>query len=399
MGFYDFLRFGGHFGLRALSLAIFSIPLLGMTLSGDGANAQSRFQSPTPSPSQSAAQPPAQPTVMTEADKKAATDILFRAVSNNDLATVQATIAAGANIEATNQWGIQPVELAVDKGYFEIAHFLLSVRNVRRQSEDKTQLASRQQASVFPAQPEPSLAPPPPAPGTPLAAKQVPVIKAPLTPKPDETITARTLKGPNPFDPATTPPGASLPIVSGSAAASSIARPRLTGPRAVASPAKPYVNQPRQPVSPTVKPAANQPRQSVPPAAKPAANQPAIEPITQLAAKPISQAPAPREELAEDPEKMDLADRFFTNIIEALEGKKPETKAAPQTAMVTQPKFVPVPNSRPKALPANHLKGTVLALGTSSGLGVAPGKNSSCVLNNQVSLCIETLQWPPEVAG
>ena len=58
-----------------------------------------------------------------------ATDKLFTAVHANDFSAVQASIAAGADVDARNSWGVTPADLAVDKGYFRIAHYLVSVRN------------------------------------------------------------------------------------------------------------------------------------------------------------------------------------------------------------------------------------------------------------------------------
>ncbi len=78
-----------------------------------------------------------------------ANQILFEAVHQNDLGAVQSSIAAGAEITAVNDWGLTPVDLAVDKGYFEIAHFLLSLRNFREAARQRT-----------PAAPQPRPAPP-----------------------------------------------------------------------------------------------------------------------------------------------------------------------------------------------------------------------------------------------
>src|SRR4051812_14873181 len=59
-----------------------------------------------------------------------ATRRLFAAVDKNDLPETQSSIALGADVFARNQRGQTPAELAVDHGHFEIAHYLLSVRNV-----------------------------------------------------------------------------------------------------------------------------------------------------------------------------------------------------------------------------------------------------------------------------
>lgn len=57
-----------------------------------------------------------------------ATADLFKAVEVNDMPGVKAAIAAGADINAKNAAGKTPADLAVDRGHFIIAHFLLSQR-------------------------------------------------------------------------------------------------------------------------------------------------------------------------------------------------------------------------------------------------------------------------------
>lgn len=64
-------------------------------------------------------------------DPSTMTSALFEAVERNDLSAVRATVADGARIEARNPFGMRPVDLAIDKGYYEIAHYLLSLHNVR----------------------------------------------------------------------------------------------------------------------------------------------------------------------------------------------------------------------------------------------------------------------------
>lgn len=70
--------------------------------------------------------PQAQAQVITE-DR--ATQALFLAVDRNDLPGVQAAIDGGADIEAKDFNGMQAVDLAIERGYFDIAHYLISVRN------------------------------------------------------------------------------------------------------------------------------------------------------------------------------------------------------------------------------------------------------------------------------
>ncbi|MBC8270384.1 MAG: ankyrin repeat domain-containing protein [Rhodospirillaceae bacterium] len=64
-----------------------------------------------------------------------ATKQLFDAVYDGNLAKVQISIAGGGDINALNAWGITPVDLAVDKGYFDIVHYLLQVRDLQDQKK------------------------------------------------------------------------------------------------------------------------------------------------------------------------------------------------------------------------------------------------------------------------
>lgn len=64
-------------------------------------------------------------------DPSTMTRALFEAVEKNDLGAVRAAVADGARIEARSPFGMRPVDLAIDKGHYEIAHYLLSLHNVR----------------------------------------------------------------------------------------------------------------------------------------------------------------------------------------------------------------------------------------------------------------------------
>ena len=58
-------------------------------------------------------------------------DQLFSAVANYNLVLVRSTITAGANIEAVNEEGLTAAELAVERGYFNIAHYILAIKNIQ----------------------------------------------------------------------------------------------------------------------------------------------------------------------------------------------------------------------------------------------------------------------------
>ena len=60
-----------------------------------------------------------------------ATRALFLAVDKDDLPGVRAAIDGGADVEARGFNGMQPVDMAIEQGHFDIAHYLISVRNQR----------------------------------------------------------------------------------------------------------------------------------------------------------------------------------------------------------------------------------------------------------------------------
>lgn len=63
-------------------------------------------------------------------EKSIATNRLFRSVQANDFAGVQAAVSEGANVQARDRWGMTPTDIAVDRGYYRIAHFLTAARNL-----------------------------------------------------------------------------------------------------------------------------------------------------------------------------------------------------------------------------------------------------------------------------
>ncbi len=97
------------------------------------------------------------------------TERLFEAVHMNDPVAVRATVAAGVDVHFQNEWGLTAADVALDKGYFPIALYLLSEEpSVGQQARDLTPLS-----------PQP---PPPPAP---------PLFAAPETAPPAEPIIAK----------------------------------------------------------------------------------------------------------------------------------------------------------------------------------------------------------------
>jgi hypothetical protein len=65
-------------------------------------------------------------------DTAALTEKLFAAVRANDIATVRLTLTNGADPMAVDANGQTPAGVAIDRGYFDIAHHILGVRNQRQ---------------------------------------------------------------------------------------------------------------------------------------------------------------------------------------------------------------------------------------------------------------------------
>jgi len=150
-----------------------------------------------------------------------ATQRLFEAVQNNDMSQVQISIATGADLEAINDWGVTAIDFAVDKGHFEIVHYLLSVRDLKGPQAPRPQTPVISLGTGGPiaeavpfatAAPAPAPAPvgqvysPPPG-SDPWSATVV-------TTEPPALEATELPSGPSPFDPERTPPDATLPIVS-----------------------------------------------------------------------------------------------------------------------------------------------------------------------------------------
>ncbi|MBF0246651.1 MAG: hypothetical protein HQL36_01045 [Alphaproteobacteria bacterium] len=68
-----------------------------------------------------------------------ATRALFLAVERNDLPGVRAAVESGANLEARDFSGIQAADLAIDRGYFDIAHYLIGIRDRRKAQSTKAE--------------------------------------------------------------------------------------------------------------------------------------------------------------------------------------------------------------------------------------------------------------------
>jgi len=125
----------------------------------------------------SAGPSPSAAAELTAADKR-----LFDAVWANDMAAVRRVLAEGANPAAADDNGMSAVDVAVDRGYFEIAHYLLAVQNQRRYTSDGP--APTSVPSVVPRLPAPPAALPAPPQPAPAPAPAPVVVAAPVEASP-----------------------------------------------------------------------------------------------------------------------------------------------------------------------------------------------------------------------
>lgn len=122
---------------------------------------------------------------------------LFDAVQANDIAAAQSSLAAGASLTARDRWGLTPIDVAIDKGHFDLAHFLLSVQDRERATAAPS--SQRRPDAQERAAPAPATRP------TRARAETAP-------PGPETwSVPSWPAGRPNPFDPNSPAPGARLP--------------------------------------------------------------------------------------------------------------------------------------------------------------------------------------------
>ena len=138
-----------------------------------------------------------------------ATSQLFQAVYANDLPSVQVSVGDGADVDARDRWGMTPADIAIDRGNYRIAHFLVSIRNTRRTQEAlaaataASPAAKAESAVPVAAGKHPTTAT---GPATAVARRAEPA----ASPASASIPATAQLTGPNPFDPATPAPGSQL---------------------------------------------------------------------------------------------------------------------------------------------------------------------------------------------
>ncbi|MEK9752357.1 MAG: hypothetical protein VW338_03990 [Rhodospirillaceae bacterium] len=95
---------------------------------------------------------------------------------------VKASIVDGADLSATNEFGVRAVDLAVDKGHYDIAHYLLSVEKLRDDTSTPVQPAPALVPTPVPVQPAPAAAPVATVSPAPLSGSASAVRVTPQTP-------------------------------------------------------------------------------------------------------------------------------------------------------------------------------------------------------------------------
>ncbi|MDA1089552.1 MAG: ankyrin repeat domain-containing protein [Proteobacteria bacterium] len=111
---------------------------------------------------------------------------LFKAVELNDLKAIKSSIEAGADLFAENEAGMTAADVAVDQGYFIVAHYLLSRRMLGQSppialvpgKTKETAIAAKAKAKAKPKfaspRPKPPMAPAAPSTETEIAAAPKP---------------------------------------------------------------------------------------------------------------------------------------------------------------------------------------------------------------------------------
>lgn len=374
---------------------------------------------------------------------------LFNSVRSNDLGGVRATLDAGANVFATNMVGNRAADVAVDLGFFDIAHYLLSVMDHQRANQrEQTQTPD----APLMAQPQP--APPPPV----VVPKTTPTVKATAPAAPVQTPPP-VVTGPNPFA-VTTPPQQRTPAASQSAPTKPRSLADIIAENEGKAPITPEAVTLRQPqvsiskaktptalppqkapvAAPLVEPESSlyvQPQgdevaRAVQPPPKPVVQsppQPQQQPqMTMPAVKPFNAAPAPQAVAAEvspppqpvsEPEPADEGwfskmTSFFTGGEDepAAEVAQDQPVAEQKTTLPAQPvQIAATPPATPIAAPTESRGRKVIHLTGGFALGKTPPAHPQndprsmkimeewpCVSKGRWGIvCVEAAAWPDDL--
>lgn len=367
------------------------------------------------------------------------TEKLFRAVRSNDFPAVKRNLLDGGDVRAENAAGLTVIDLAIDKGYFKIAHYLLAWR---KQQKPKPKLplplpapppiTAEAAPTAEPVPPEPAREVAPKAPSTvePVSGAGMNVKPAPtpietatkpeslpktdpVTP-PSEKVAgipppAPVEPGPTPTEAAATEPSDNK-ILTPAPAASPGILDRITG-FFTSDPAPGNSGQGKdrpvqEPKAPDPKPLAEESR----PAPEKAAEDKPQTPAEQAAAP--SAIAAPEEEKApEGPGVFDQIARFFSPETEPKDHSASESEAKPEPAAIGVVRDTPklLPENTPPAKPVREAQAPAVPkttsiepfIGASMKLGKRWRKDAAHTCVSKPSqkrlFCIEPVDWPQEI--
>ena len=243
---------------------------------------------------------------------------LFAAVTANNLAVVRSSITAGANITAVNQNGQTAAGLAIEKGYFNIAHYILGIRNQRTALDEE----ERRLSPVAPlgTSPAPVISVPSQSNAQPAPPPITPIVSAPSAQPvpPPQNVKQWPADKPNPFAPTTQTKA--MPIVG--------------------APQKPTVqpNLPAQPVTSKIRKKAPQNAPLKIANTPPPASAPKPTPIEPLGKETVINGPAGKDKGVIDRIVNGVTGAFKSDkSVTPVEPAKPSTKSAVKPAK-DQPK-------------------------------------------------------------
>lgn len=134
-----------------------------------------------------------------------ATNSLFRSVQANDFAGVQKAVSEGADLQARDRWGMTAADIAVDRSYYRIAHFLAAARKLHRGQQTTSGAPSVVAKSVTASSVSTAEKLPPHG-----ATNDSPKIDSLSIEEDQATVSEWSAGEPNPFDPAAPAPGSQL---------------------------------------------------------------------------------------------------------------------------------------------------------------------------------------------
>lgn len=349
-------------------------------------------------------------------------EALFESVIANDMAGVQASLDAGADVMAQDLYGNTPADVAVDRGYFDIAHYLLGVANRERELKHQQSETPPPSETAVIAEPDPA-AQPVPAP-TPTFMPEPVAEPEPVTPPPAPPA---RVSGPSPFD-VDVPPQRPATPVRNAPAPQAVANPApLSEPVDMPEADLQADTLPAAPVSPP--PAVEVVREdpaftpAPEPVAVPAPRQPAPAAVVRDPAPAVSREakPEPEPEPTPEPERAAAGTSFMAEFLSFIlpgddstggEAKgdggnsgptaadltpaQTETQTETQTAALPA---VPVRPARPMPVRSDRTIGAVLGVALGASRDDAHfHKTRTCTQKSQArAACIESVAWPDGV--